>query len=148
MFLFNFGGNYYYIMWNRLCVYICSVYVILDIGFLNFQLYDFSNRSYCFMFSGFTHLVYPGAVHSRFEHSLGVYWIAGQSVEKLNSYQVYIYIFTLLRYNKVFSMKASHTWLWFCRAWSLVLINLICKRWNLPVNIFFSITTHDFISIF
>lgn len=36
---------------------------------------------------GFTHLVYPGAVHSRFEHSLGVYWIAGQSVEKLNSYQ-------------------------------------------------------------
>ncbi|XP_058773150.1 uncharacterized protein LOC131647257 isoform X1 [Vicia villosa] len=36
---------------------------------------------------GFTHWVYPGAVHSRFEHSLGVYWIAGQSVEKLNSYQ-------------------------------------------------------------
>ncbi|KAL5080060.1 hypothetical protein RYX36_008481 [Vicia faba] len=36
---------------------------------------------------GFTHLVYPGAVHSRFEHSLGVYCIAGQSVEKLNSYQ-------------------------------------------------------------
>ncbi|CAJ2665439.1 unnamed protein product [Trifolium pratense] len=36
---------------------------------------------------GFTHLVYPGAVHSRFEHSLGVYWIASQSVEKLNSYQ-------------------------------------------------------------
>ncbi|GAU49233.1 hypothetical protein TSUD_282840 [Trifolium subterraneum] len=35
----------------------------------------------------FTHLVYPGAVHSRFEHSLGVYWIASQSVEKLNSYQ-------------------------------------------------------------
>ncbi|XP_058773151.1 uncharacterized protein LOC131647257 isoform X2 [Vicia villosa] len=37
--------------------------------------------------SCFTHWVYPGAVHSRFEHSLGVYWIAGQSVEKLNSYQ-------------------------------------------------------------
>ncbi|XP_073221234.1 uncharacterized protein [Cicer arietinum] len=36
---------------------------------------------------GLTHLVYPGAVHSRFEHSLGVYWIAGQSVEKLNNYQ-------------------------------------------------------------
>ncbi|WJX65403.1 hypothetical protein P8452_50071 [Trifolium repens] len=36
---------------------------------------------------GFTHLVYPGAVHSRFEHSLGVYWIASQCVEKLNSYQ-------------------------------------------------------------
>ncbi|KAK7266124.1 hypothetical protein RIF29_18764 [Crotalaria pallida] len=36
---------------------------------------------------GLTHMVYPGAVHSRFEHSLGVYWIAGQSVEKLKSYQ-------------------------------------------------------------
>ncbi|KAL2335643.1 hypothetical protein Fmac_016856 [Flemingia macrophylla] len=28
-----------------------------------------------------------GAVHSRFEHSLGVYWIASQCVEKLRSYQ-------------------------------------------------------------
>ncbi|XP_057447469.1 uncharacterized protein LOC130739233 isoform X2 [Lotus japonicus] len=28
-----------------------------------------------------------GAVHSRFEHSLGVYWLAGQCVEKLKSYQ-------------------------------------------------------------
>ncbi|XP_061353748.1 uncharacterized protein LOC133298474 isoform X2 [Gastrolobium bilobum] len=36
---------------------------------------------------GFTNLVYPGAVHSRFEHSLGVYWLAGQCVEKLKSYQ-------------------------------------------------------------
>lgn len=36
---------------------------------------------------GFTHMVYPGAVHSRFEHSLGVYWIASQCVEKLRSYQ-------------------------------------------------------------
>ncbi|KAK7271680.1 hypothetical protein RJT34_27779 [Clitoria ternatea] len=36
---------------------------------------------------GFTHMVYPGAVHSRFEHSLGVYWLAGQSVEKLRSFQ-------------------------------------------------------------
>ncbi|XP_052723506.1 uncharacterized protein LOC108344802 isoform X2 [Vigna angularis] len=35
----------------------------------------------------FTHMVYPGAVHSRFEHSLGVYWLAGQCVEKLNNYQ-------------------------------------------------------------
>ncbi|KAF7819598.1 deoxynucleoside triphosphate triphosphohydrolase SAMHD1-like protein isoform X1 [Senna tora] len=34
-----------------------------------------------------THMVYPGAVHSRFEHSLGVYWLAGESVEKLKSYQ-------------------------------------------------------------
>ncbi|RDX67337.1 Deoxynucleoside triphosphate triphosphohydrolase SAMHD1-like protein [Mucuna pruriens] len=36
---------------------------------------------------GFTHMVYPGAVHSRFEHSVGVYWLAGQCVEKLKTYQ-------------------------------------------------------------
>ncbi|XP_027923390.1 deoxynucleoside triphosphate triphosphohydrolase SAMHD1 homolog isoform X2 [Vigna unguiculata] len=36
---------------------------------------------------GFTNMVYPGAVHSRFEHSLGVYWLAGQCVEKLHTYQ-------------------------------------------------------------
>lgn len=65
--------------------------------------YELFNRLICFYVSGFTHLVYPGAVHSRFEHSLGVYWIAGQSVEKLNSYQVYffsfyfIFHFTLLK---------------------------------------------------
>lgn len=36
---------------------------------------------------GFAHLVYPGAVHSRFEHSLGVYWLAGEAVQKLKNYQ-------------------------------------------------------------
>ncbi|XP_058088963.1 uncharacterized protein LOC131235689 [Magnolia sinica] len=36
---------------------------------------------------GFAHLVYPGAVHSRFEHSLGVYWLAGDAVHKLQMYQ-------------------------------------------------------------
>ncbi|CAJ1946759.1 unnamed protein product [Sphenostylis stenocarpa] len=36
---------------------------------------------------GFTHMVYPGAVHSRFEHSLGVYWLAGQCVNKIKTYQ-------------------------------------------------------------
>ncbi|KAG5130542.1 hypothetical protein JHK84_036939 [Glycine max] len=37
--------------------------------------------------TGFTNMVYPGAVHSRFEHSLGVYWLASQCVEKLKTYQ-------------------------------------------------------------
>ncbi|XP_044479079.1 deoxynucleoside triphosphate triphosphohydrolase SAMHD1 homolog [Mangifera indica] len=36
---------------------------------------------------GMTHMVYPGAVHSRFEHSLGVYWLAGESVQKLKKHQ-------------------------------------------------------------
>ncbi|XP_050271268.1 uncharacterized protein LOC126714903 isoform X1 [Quercus robur] len=36
---------------------------------------------------GMAHLVYPGAVHSRFEHSLGVYWLAGEAVQKLKNYQ-------------------------------------------------------------
>ncbi|KAJ7523616.1 hypothetical protein O6H91_18G055800 [Diphasiastrum complanatum] len=32
---------------------------------------------------GLCHLVYPGAVHTRLEHSLGVYWLAGQAVQRL-----------------------------------------------------------------
>ncbi|XVF16434.1 hypothetical protein REPUB_Repub10bG0030200 [Reevesia pubescens] len=36
---------------------------------------------------GMTHMVYPGAVHSRFEHSLGVYWLAGEVIQKLKTYQ-------------------------------------------------------------
>ncbi|KAH9790646.1 HD domain-containing protein [Citrus sinensis] len=36
---------------------------------------------------GVTHLVYPGAVHSRFEHSLGVYWLAGAAIQKLKQNQ-------------------------------------------------------------
>ncbi|KAL0351001.1 UNVERIFIED_CONTAM: Deoxynucleoside triphosphate triphosphohydrolase SAMHD1 [Sesamum radiatum] len=36
---------------------------------------------------GMAHMVYPGAVHSRFEHSLGVYWLAGEAVHKLKIQQ-------------------------------------------------------------
>ncbi|CAN4079255.1 unnamed protein product [Withania somnifera] len=32
-------------------------------------------------------MVYPGAVHSRFEHSLGVYWLANEAVHKLKTHQ-------------------------------------------------------------
>ncbi|KAL2903268.1 Deoxynucleoside triphosphate triphosphohydrolase SAMHD1-like protein [Bienertia sinuspersici] len=36
---------------------------------------------------GVTNLVFPGAVHSRFEHSLGVYHLAGEAVNELKKYQ-------------------------------------------------------------
>lgn len=36
---------------------------------------------------GLTYMVYPSAVHSRFEHSLGVYWLASETVNKLKCYQ-------------------------------------------------------------
>ncbi|KAF9606673.1 hypothetical protein IFM89_027717 [Coptis chinensis] len=35
---------------------------------------------------GLAYMVYPGAVHSRFEQSLGVYFLAGKAVEKLQKY--------------------------------------------------------------
>ncbi|KAM1194354.1 hypothetical protein ACFX15_020656 [Malus domestica] len=35
---------------------------------------------------GLAHMVYPGAVHSRFEHSLGVYWLAGEAINKIKLY--------------------------------------------------------------
>ncbi|XP_020523118.1 deoxynucleoside triphosphate triphosphohydrolase SAMHD1 homolog isoform X2 [Amborella trichopoda] len=42
----------------------------------------------CYIYlSGLTHMVYPGAVHSRFEHSLGVYWLAGEALHRLRKYQ-------------------------------------------------------------
>ncbi|KAL4583321.1 hypothetical protein LXL04_007891 [Taraxacum kok-saghyz] len=36
---------------------------------------------------GLSHMAYPGAVYSRFEHSFGVYWLAGNVVEKLKAHQ-------------------------------------------------------------
>ncbi|XP_052172500.1 uncharacterized protein LOC127788362 [Diospyros lotus] len=36
---------------------------------------------------GVTPMVYPGAVHSRFEHSLGVYCLAGETINRITNYQ-------------------------------------------------------------
>ncbi|KZV24752.1 hypothetical protein F511_29804 [Dorcoceras hygrometricum] len=36
---------------------------------------------------GLSYMVYPGAVHSRFEHSLGVYWLASEAISRLKTYQ-------------------------------------------------------------
>ncbi|KAF5741064.1 deoxynucleoside triphosphate triphosphohydrolase SAMHD1 isoform X5 [Tripterygium wilfordii] len=36
---------------------------------------------------GLTDMVYPGAVHSRFEHSLGVYWLADKAINSINTFQ-------------------------------------------------------------
>ncbi|XP_050372037.1 uncharacterized protein LOC126789974 isoform X2 [Argentina anserina] len=36
---------------------------------------------------GLTNMVYPGAVHTRFEHSLGVHWLAGEAINKIKTYQ-------------------------------------------------------------
>ncbi|EQD42493.1 Metal-dependent phosphohydrolase, partial [mine drainage metagenome] len=33
--------------------------------------------------TGFAHLVFPGANHTRLEHSLGTYWVAGQMADQL-----------------------------------------------------------------
>ena len=47
---------------------------------------------------GMSYMVYPGAMHSRFEHSLGVYWLAGEAVQKLKNYQVHPTLYHLCKY--------------------------------------------------
>ncbi|KAJ9554415.1 hypothetical protein OSB04_018460 [Centaurea solstitialis] len=47
-------------------------------------LYFCTNSSFL---TGLSYMVYPGAVHSRFEHSVGVYWLAGNVIEKLKANQ-------------------------------------------------------------
>ncbi|KAL2482635.1 Metal-dependent phosphohydrolase [Forsythia ovata] len=36
---------------------------------------------------GLTYMLYPGAVHSRFEHSRGVYWLASEAIDRLKTSQ-------------------------------------------------------------
>lgn len=57
---------------------------------------------------GLTYMVYPGAVHSRFEHSLGVYWLASDAVNRLRTCQVGLYpngiIYIIPIFDKIFLM--------------------------------------------
>lgn len=60
-----------------------------------FLLLNSQDAFHCFSESNFycipamAHMVYLGAVHSRFQHSLGVYWLAGEVVQKLKTHQVW-----------------------------------------------------------
>lgn len=38
--------------------------------------------------AGLCHMVYPGAVHTRFEHSLGTYYLADQAITRIKNFQV------------------------------------------------------------
>jgi hypothetical protein len=73
-------------------------------------------------------MVYPGAVHSRFEHSLGVYWLAGKAVEYIKKHQVgtcpYAVISFWMLLLRILSLSKPHP----CRAWSLVLSVQILKQ--------------------
>jgi HD superfamily phosphohydrolase len=54
-------------------------------------------------------MVYPGAVHSRFEHSLGVYWLAGEAINTIKAYQVgdVIFILSAISVNIMFIPMSS-----------------------------------------
>ena len=68
-------------------------YLLSKITRFQFSL-QVSVKKFClilfYLFPGLTDMVYPGAVHSRFEHSLGVHFLAGEAIEKIAKYQVRI----------------------------------------------------------
>ncbi|GFQ05927.1 deoxynucleoside triphosphate triphosphohydrolase samhd1 homolog [Phtheirospermum japonicum] len=64
--------------------------------FGNFAFYDFAIQVWQFRILlqmpnevkfCLSYMVYPGAVHSRFEHSVGVYWLASEAINRLKNYQ-------------------------------------------------------------
>jgi hypothetical protein len=80
-------------------------------------------------FSGLTYLVYPGAVHTRFEHSLGVYSLAGKAINNLKTYQVCvasIWILKLTEMLEIWSVKVKVLF-YFDREKNLELIMLTCR---------------------
>lgn len=86
-------------------------------------------NTYFLWFSGLTYLVYPGAVHTRFEHSLGVYSLAGKAINNLKTYQVCvasIWILKLTEMLKRWSVKVKVLF-YFDREKNLELIMLTCR---------------------
>ncbi|WCJ38419.1 hypothetical protein M5689_019481 [Euphorbia peplus] len=62
-------------------------YIYLDPIFLKFVDTEQFQRLRDLKQLGLTYMVYPGAVHSRFEHSLGVYWLASKAVHTIKDHQ-------------------------------------------------------------
>jgi len=77
---------------------------------------------------GLTYFVYPGAVHSRFEHSLGVYWLASDAINRLKASQVRLYscfaIILSMLLHRPFIVHACCP----CRVQSLALIHLMFRQ--------------------
>jgi len=96
---------------------------------------SFCPTSIAIFISGVTHLVYPGAVHSRFEHSLGVYHIAGEAVNEIKKYQVWHFHSILhscvhqseflKKNNKIKDRRVR-----LCRVQSLRLLTMTYKQWS------------------